>query len=137
MNSNPSQLDVPVLTTFEDRDSTQIAQSLGKILLDTPEYQTFLNALNEVNNNVEVRRISLQMREHDTALKWGKGDPDEHRVALEQLNQEMENLSCLRAYRHAENVIVSLCRQLDQVISQAAGIEFAPNARRSSCGCGG
>lgn len=132
-----SQIDVPVLTSFENQDSTPIAQTLGKTLFDTPEYQTFLSALNEVNNNADVRRISLRIREHTNALQWGKGDSAEHQAALEQLNQEMDNMACVRTYRQAEKAIVQICRQVDQVISQSAGIEFAPNAKKSGCGCGG
>jgi cell fate (sporulation/competence/biofilm development) regulator YlbF (YheA/YmcA/DUF963 family) len=113
------------------------ARTLGQLLFDTPEYQAFVAASDAAHDDPEAQRLSTQIREHNNALQWGQGDAAAHQAALQQLGQELESLASVEAYRQAEQTAVSLFREVDQAVSQAAGVEFAANARRSSCGCGG
>jgi cell fate (sporulation/competence/biofilm development) regulator YlbF (YheA/YmcA/DUF963 family) len=138
MNTQPSVSYIPpILPDARDQTAVQAARALGKVLSDIPEYQAFLKALQEVNNNAEVQRLSVKIREHNIALQWGKGDLLEHQAATETLQAELESLPSLRAYRQAEEAITRLFHAVDEVISQAAGVPFAANAKRSGCGCGG
>jgi len=138
MSTQPSVSYIPpILPAAGDQTAVQAALALGKLLSDMPEYQAFLNALREVNNNAEVQRLSVKIREHNNALQWGKGDLLEHQSATEILQAELESLPSLRVYRQAEEVITHLFHAVDEVISQAAGVPFAANAKRSGCGCGG
>ena len=121
----------------ETAKATQAAQLLGKLLFATPEYKSYQTALKEVNNDPNVHRLSLAIREHETALQWGKGDRLEHQAALTTLEAELEALPSVHAYHQAEKAAAQLFHAVDEVISQAAGILFAPNAKRSGCGCGG
>jgi cell fate (sporulation/competence/biofilm development) regulator YlbF (YheA/YmcA/DUF963 family) len=137
MSTQPNQIDLQVITGFEDQRVIEAAQSLGRLLSNTPEHQTFLQTLKEVNHDENVQRFSVQLRQHDRALQWGQGDLAEHNVAIQEIHRHLEALPNLRAYREAEKTIVQMCRELDQIICQASGVEFAPNAKQSGCGCGG
>jgi cell fate (sporulation/competence/biofilm development) regulator YlbF (YheA/YmcA/DUF963 family) len=125
------------LLTDQDLQANRAAQALGQLLYDTPEFQAFVAASDGVHEDSEVQRLSKQISEHNNALQWGQGNSAQYQAALEQLGQEVENLASVQAYRRAERTAVQLFREVDLAISQAAGVEFAANARRSSCGCGG
>ena len=134
---SPSINTFPELPTAPDRVAAQAAHALGKLLFDTPECQAYLKAIKEINSDVDVQRVSANIREHETALQWGKGNRLEHQAALTTLEAELEALPSVHAYHQAEKAAAQLFHAVDEVISQAAGILFAPNAKRSGCGCGG
>jgi cell fate (sporulation/competence/biofilm development) regulator YlbF (YheA/YmcA/DUF963 family) len=125
------------LPAATQRTAAQAARALGKLLFDTPEYQAYLQALNEVNHDADVQRLSTRIREHNFALRWGKSDDLEQQAALTTLEAELTSLPSLRAYRQVEETLVRLFHEVDEVIGQAAGVPFAANARRGGCGCGG
>ncbi|MCK6539949.1 MAG: YlbF family regulator [Anaerolineales bacterium] len=136
--STPSpKIDLPILSMMGDTKVTQAAQALGKLLAETPEYQAFLQALKDVNHDLEVQKLSAKIREHDRAIQWGQGNVLEHHGEMETLQVQLESLPLIQTYHNAERVFVHLCREINQTISESAGVEFAPNARKSSCGCGG
>jgi len=118
-------------------DPRQAAQALGRLLRQTPEYEAFLKELNVVNNHPAVQKISTQMRSHQNALRWFQGDMDDHEASLARLETELEALAVVQGYRQAENTVSQMFTEVDSVISQAAGVPFAANAKRSGCGCGG
>lgn len=120
-----------------DAKVTQAAQSLGKLLAETPEYQAFLQALKEVNHDLEVQKLSARIREHNNAIQWGRGNVLEHHGEMETLQVQLESLPIVQTYHTAERTFAHLCREINQAISENAGVEFAPNARKSGCGCGG
>lgn len=137
MSTPSSRIDLPVLSMTGDAKVIQSAQSLGKLLAETPEYQAFLQALKDINHDLEVQKLSAKIREHDNAIQWGRGNVLEHHGEMETLQVQLESLPLVQTYHSAERIFVHLCREIDQTISENAGIEFAPNARKSSCGCGG
>lgn len=120
-----------------DAKVTQAAQSLGKLLAEAPEYQAFLQALKEVNHDLEVQKLSARIREHDNAIQWGRGNVLEHQGEMETLQVQLESLPIVQTYHTAERTFAHMCREINQTISENAGVEFALNARKSGCGCGG
>jgi len=115
----------------------QAARELGELLLHTPEYELFLKTLDAVNNNLEVQKISAEIRSHQNAMRWSPGDTGEHDAALTRLEIELEVIQAVQEYRLAEEAACRLFAEVDSIISQAAGVPFATNAKRSGCGCGG
>ncbi|MCK7496824.1 MAG: hypothetical protein MZW92_42470 [Comamonadaceae bacterium] len=61
----------------------------------------------------------------------------EHQGEMTTLQAQMESMPLVQTYHNAEQIFVRLCREIDEVVSEIAGVEFAPNARKSGCGCGG
>lgn len=119
-----------------DRAAVQAAQALGKLLFAAPEYKSYQTALKEITNDPNVHHLSMTIREHETDLQWGKGNRLEHQTAMTTLEAELEALPSVQAYHQAEKAAAELFRAVDEVISREAGVDFAPNAKRSGCGCG-
>jgi cell fate (sporulation/competence/biofilm development) regulator YlbF (YheA/YmcA/DUF963 family) len=128
----------PVMADLELRTTADLyAHELGELLLQIPEYQAFVKALTGVNKDPAVQKISLSRRSHQNALRWFQGDADMHEDALAHLEAELELIPVVQDYHLAEQDLRRIFTEVDAVISQAAGIPFAINARRSGCGCGG
>ena len=137
MNTPSTKIDLPILSMTGDAKVTQAAHALGKLLAETSEYRTFLQALKDINHDLEVQKLSAKIREHDNALQWGRGDVLERQGEMKTLQAQMESMPLIQTYHTAEQIFVRLCREIDEVVSETAGVPFAPNARKSGCGCGG
>ena len=137
MSTPSTRIGLPILSMTGDAKVVQAAQALGKLLAETPEYQAFLQALKDINHDLEVQKLSAKIREHDNALQWGRGDALEHQGEIKTLQMQLESLPIVQTYHNAERIFVQLCREVNQAISESAGVEFASNARKSGCGCGG
>ncbi len=118
-------------------DPVQAAQTLGKLLSQTPEYKAFIEALGAVNRDLTIQKLARDMRSHQIAVQWG-GDADgQHAADLARLELEMEDQPLQKDYRKAVQEVSVLFHAVDKIISQQAGMEFAINALRSGCSCGG
>ncbi len=121
--------------TLEATIRTQ-AHALATLLQATEIYQAFVQAYQAASNDEQVQRLTAQIREHHAAMQRNEGDFLAHSQAQEQLMDEMNALPVMQAYRQREAEVIHLLAEVDAVISQAAGVAFARNARRSSCACG-
>ncbi|GEM_PF-3096945 len=63
MATPSTKIDLPVLSMTGDAKVVQAAQALGKLIAETPEYQAFLQALKEVNHDLEVQKLSAKIIE--------------------------------------------------------------------------
>jgi cell fate (sporulation/competence/biofilm development) regulator YlbF (YheA/YmcA/DUF963 family) len=127
----------PAATELQTHDVLGTARALGELLSQNPEYRTFLEALKAVNNSLTVQKLSAEIRSHQTAMQWGRDAEGQHAAELTRLEMEMEDHPVVKAYHQAEKEVSALFHAVDEVISQAAGVPFAANAKRSGCGCGG
>ncbi len=109
-------------------------QDLVEALRETPEFRSLWDAARAINHDEEVQGLLQQMRAHQSALQWGRGDGAEHLRALRELRSRLETYPSVQAYRAAEEAVRALLLEVDEAISRAAGVEFAANARRSCCG---
>jgi cell fate (sporulation/competence/biofilm development) regulator YlbF (YheA/YmcA/DUF963 family) len=117
--------------------ATQAAEKLGEILHATPEFQAFLATLKRVNQDVDVRRLSSEIQARQRAFQWSADSDGAHGRELARLEQEFESLPVILEYRQMENEARQLFQAVDAIVSREAGVAFAQNAQRSSCGCGG
>jgi cell fate (sporulation/competence/biofilm development) regulator YlbF (YheA/YmcA/DUF963 family) len=106
----------------------QYAGQLASLLLLTPEYQEFVRLTRSLNLDPEVMRISKEIRNRQMVYADGMGK------TIVALQAELECLPVVLAYRTAESAVKDLFRSVDQVISSAAGVEFAANAQPKACG---
>lgn len=129
-----SQINLSPVQTAVKTDPRKAAQTLGTLLRQTPEYETFLKALKVVNSDPVIEKLGAQMRVHRDALQWGRDD-GQHAAELERLEMELEALPLVKEYRQAEEQVRQLFQAVEEIISQEAGLAFAANARRGGC-CG-
>lgn len=134
-------MDMPIRSSLPtpapSPDARQAARSLGQVLLATPEYQAFLEALTALEADLDVQRIGVEMREHQLPIQMGRDADRSHAAALQQLGRELEEMPAVRKYRWAESAVRQLLLAVDEIVTQEAGLPFAANAKRSGCSCGG
>ena len=106
----------------------QTANQLASLMVQAPEYQEFIRLARLINLDPDVRRISMEI--HNRQMLYA----DANGKSIESLQAELETLPAVQAYRKAEAAVKDLFHSVDQVISAAAGVEFAPNALHSGCG---
>jgi len=109
-----------------------LAGQLAKLLQQTDEFQELLRLARLVNLDPDVNRLIQQIRRRESAYGGNENGP-----TIEELQAELEALPAYQTYVKAENAARDLFQSVDQVISTSAGIDFAINARRQGCGCGG
>jgi len=109
-----------------------LAGQLAKLLQQTVEFQELLRLVRLVNLDPDVSRLIRQIRSQESVY-----GADENGVTVEELQAQLEALPAYQTYVKAENAARDLFQTVDQAISAEAGLDFATNARRQGCGCGG
>jgi cell fate (sporulation/competence/biofilm development) regulator YmcA (YheA/YmcA/DUF963 family) len=104
------------------------ADELASLLAQAPEYQEFVRLAQLIHLDPDVKRISIEIRSRQMFYV------DAEDKSVEALEAELETLPAVQAYRKVESAVKDLFHSVDQVISAAAGVEFAPNALPSACG---
>ncbi len=103
------------------------AQRLIDLIRQMPEYQVYVRALQALNADLEVKRLTglLGRKQRDI-------DPSEQ--TLEALQAQIEALPTFQAYQVAETRIKALFRAIDEVIGGETGLDFAVHAKPRACG---
>jgi cell fate (sporulation/competence/biofilm development) regulator YlbF (YheA/YmcA/DUF963 family) len=114
--------------------TSDAVQTLGAQLKAAPEVQAFFQAALAVQRDAPTQQLLLNIRQHQTAMQWQTGDPAEHARALNELERELAAQPLYQTYHQADQSARELLMAVDAVISEAAGVEFAANAKRSCCG---
>ena len=127
---------LPILNLpYMHQQLDQAAAHLGDLLREYPLYQTYLQAIKDLEKDPQVRDLSIQIQTKRNALYGGKGNP-ELTAELERLNLELEALPAINEYRAAEADVRPFFHAVNDLLSQALHVDFASNAKRG-CGCGG
>ncbi len=124
-------LNLPAAHEKVDKAATQ----LGDLLREQPLYQTYMQAIMELEKDLQVRDLSTQIQAKRNSLHGGKGNA-ELSAELQRLNLELEALPAVQAYRAAENEVHALFSSVNSLLSELLKVDFAANAKRG-CGCGG
>lgn len=125
-----NQLQQPAI----QEDIRTSAQKLGAYLKDAPVFQAFQEASRAANENEQVTGMYKEIQDHQNALQWGRGNFDEHQQAIKNLSAEFEKLPLIQAYNQTLQEARTFFVEVDEIISEAAGVPFAVNAKKSCCG---
>ncbi len=108
------------------QDVENAAVTLACLLTDTIEFQNFARLSRAVRLDQEVNRIlNLMEGYEEEALQPG---------AERTLEERLESLPVMRAYREAERAVREVFCAVDGAISAEIGFAFAENAKPSGCG---
>ncbi len=110
------------------RQIDQSADRLAALLTQTPEYQEFIRLAQLIHLDPDVKRLSTAIRNQQMNYA------DSQDATAGSLEEELEALPAVHAYRKAEEAVKVLFRSVDQIISAGIGFDFAPNAVKSGCG---
>ncbi len=103
------------------------AQKLIALIRQLPEYQDYVRALDAVNADLEVKRLTGLLGRKQRGI-----DPSGQ--TLEAVQAQIETLPTFQAYQVAEARIKTLFRAIDEVIGREAGVDFAAHAKPRACG---
>ena len=120
--------------TMQEATVSQAVQLLAVALRGTPEFQSLMEAALAINSDDAVQELLRQMRFHQSSLRRGQDNRDDHLTTRRRLQTDLEAHASVQAYRQSEQAVRALFQAVDAVISRAAGVDFAANARRSCCG---
>lgn len=127
---------LPVLNLSTAHEKVeQAAVKLGDLLREQPLYQTYMQSIMDLEQDTQVRDLSMQIQAKRNAHYGGKGGP-ELAAELNRLSQDLESLPAVQAYRAAEKDARGLLSAVNALLSEALKVDFAANANRG-CGCGG
>jgi len=112
---------------------TSASAALAAALRICPEFDAFQEAAARARTDAEVQRRISVMQELQNRLLVHWSAEDEER--LEDMERELLMLAPMQAYTAAQEALSALLAAVDAVISEAAGVPFAANARRG-CACG-
>ena len=113
----------------------QAAAQLGDLLREHPLYQTYMQAIMDLEKDAQVRDLSAQIQAKRNSLHGGKSNPGID-AELQRLNLELETLPAVQSYRAAESQVRALFSAINELLSQSLRVDFVTNAKRG-CGCGG
>jgi cell fate (sporulation/competence/biofilm development) regulator YlbF (YheA/YmcA/DUF963 family) len=113
----------------------QAAIKLGDLLHEHPLYQTYQRSFIDLEEDAQVRKLSIQIQTKRNALYGGKSGL-ELTAELQRLNQDLESLPAIQAYHAAESDVRSFLSAVNALLSDILKVDFAANAKRG-CGCGG
>lgn len=102
------------------------AESLALLLIDTAEFQNYLRLARAVNLDPAASALSEKI--HYLQMSFSNSC-DEQGNTIDDLYAQIDCLPVMQAYRQAEKAVQALFRSVDQIISDAAGIEFSRNAQ--------
>jgi cell fate (sporulation/competence/biofilm development) regulator YlbF (YheA/YmcA/DUF963 family) len=122
----------PTIRGGEMEKMSATAIQLAKLLQQTDEYQELLRAVGMIRHDPDANRLILQIRQLEDAYSTEQGED-----SIEELQAQLLALPVYQAYIHAENSARALFQSVNQLISDEVGLNFALNARRKTCSCGG
>ena len=125
-----NQLQQPAI----QEDVRTSAQKLGAYLKETPVFQAFLEASRAANEDEQVTDLYKEIQDHQNAIQWGRGNFDDNQQALKKLSTEFESLPLIQTYNRVLEEARIFFIEIDEIISETAGVPFAVNAKKSCCG---
>jgi cell fate (sporulation/competence/biofilm development) regulator YlbF (YheA/YmcA/DUF963 family) len=108
----------------------EAAEKLACLLIDTVEFQNYVRLSREVSLDSQIS--ALQEKIHELQMSYFN-TVDEDGNTVQSLQEQVESLALMKEFRQAEAAVHQLFGDVDRLVSQAAGIDFAANAR-SGCG---
>lgn len=130
-------MNVPLILTLPTTHEKveQAAIKLGDLLHEHPLYQTYRHSFIDLEEDAQVRKLSIQIQTKRNALYSWTSNP-ELTAELQRLDQDLESLPAIQAYRVAESDARSFLGAVNALLSDILKVDFAAAAKRG-CGCGG
>jgi cell fate (sporulation/competence/biofilm development) regulator YlbF (YheA/YmcA/DUF963 family) len=115
----------------------QAAHNFAEALSETLQFQAWEQAAWAVRQDqaaqAMAQKLQAMQRELEPLLMLGAAS-GEHRSELERLRSDYRALPTVTAYVQAEADLRTLCRAANEVLSRAAGLDFAANSASGCCG---
>ena len=115
----------------------QAARDFSEALSETTQYQAWELATWSLRQDQAAQslaeKLQARQRELEPLLMLGAASA-EQRAELERLRSEYLGLPTIATCVQAEADLRTLCQAANEVLSQAAGLDFAANSASGCCG---
>ena len=124
-----------VTTETAGTDALSVDEALLRLvgqLKRQPAFVALVNAYRNLEADANAQNLLQEARTLQSQLYFSWNDKDQAR--LNELVAALNQTPSVIVYHRAEQELRALFQAVDAAISEAAGVEFAVNARRSCCG---
>jgi cell fate (sporulation/competence/biofilm development) regulator YlbF (YheA/YmcA/DUF963 family) len=115
----------------------QTARDFAEALSETPPFQAWEQAAWALRQDqaaqAMAQKLQTMQRELEPLLMLGAASSEQH-SELERLRSAYLASPTVTAYVQAEDDLRTLCQAANEVLSQAAGLDFAANSASGCCG---
>jgi cell fate (sporulation/competence/biofilm development) regulator YlbF (YheA/YmcA/DUF963 family) len=126
-------------TRSAGRPEAEFVHDLASVLMAAPAYRGLVTAGDRMRADTAVADAIRAAEERQAQLQReearGQVTPATRRE-VDHLWEEVERQPAVVAYREAERSLMEVCREVNRVVSEILGLDFAAHARRSCCGGG-
>jgi cell fate (sporulation/competence/biofilm development) regulator YlbF (YheA/YmcA/DUF963 family) len=102
---------------IKERSVHQAAIELGERIRNSPEFRSYLLALERVKRDKDFQRLNAQAQTLRISSKWGFHTHKNHLKELQDLELEIESLPVVQEYQRIEVEIRQLLKTLDEIMS--------------------
>ncbi len=102
---------------------------IADVIKEQPEYASLVEAHKSMRADSEAQHML-----HELQVWQRQGVLPEEEAAFKERLEQFNALPTMVDYYTAESALKDLLKQVDNVIRETAGVDFAANARRSCCG---
>ena len=110
----------------------QKLQTFIGTLKDSGVYQEFMAANERLENDSEAKALLQEYQQKQRQLQTG-GFDESVMSELRELQEEMNDNDTIQAHREAQEALVELLQETNEVISEKIGREFAQSLGGGCC----
>jgi len=119
-----------------ETQALQAARDFAAVLAKTPEFEAFDEAQWRLHNDGAAQTAIRAFQERQQSLRMMAmlgmlSDAD--RRDLQRLHAEMLAQPAVQVYAEAQERLSQMCQEVDRIISQDIGIDFAANCGTGCC----
>lgn len=126
-------------TRSKDRPEGEFVHDLAGALMAAPAYRALVAAADRMRADpaaADAIRAAEERQAHLQREEARGRDTPAARQEVEGLWEQVERQPVVIAYHEAERSLVEVCQEVNRVVSEILGLDFAAHARRSCCGGG-
>jgi cell fate (sporulation/competence/biofilm development) regulator YlbF (YheA/YmcA/DUF963 family) len=115
----------------------EACSSLGKVIIDSQENKSFINAREKFRQDEEAKLIlrdyNQTAQEYQSKAQYGGASEEEYKK-VEEKNKLMLKNATLKNYFDSQEALINLCKEVNEYVSDKLNFNFASLAKpKSSC----
>jgi len=112
----------------------QVIQDFAAAVAETPEFQAYEQANLALRQDQPAQRLIEALQVAQQRARWGWLAADDGEESLEALQRRTMEHPTVKAYVEAQERLNVLCQDVNTMLADAIGTDFAAAAAPSCCG---
>lgn len=132
VNQTLNELEVASKSVVKDS-----ARKFSKLLAESPQFQVFEDAYQTFQQDTEAQTTyrELTYKQRSLRMKDPNADIENELENLKELESRFYDMESVKQYIEAQENLLSLCQEIGDILSEAAGLNFALATKVGGC-CG-